>query len=203
MGLHRAGFDVTGVDIEPQPHYPFRFVRADALQPPFDLARFDLIWASPPCPRFSSVTPRRIREGHIDLVSPTRALLRRHPYVIENVPGAPLRHDIVLTGSMFGAATYRKRIFETGIFVLTPDKGRPFGPWSRPGSVGVYGRTGSSTAPNGIQRKRVSRGTLAEWRAAMGIEWMTARELANAVPPAYAELIGRAALQALSLHDAA
>jgi DNA (cytosine-5)-methyltransferase 1 len=196
-GLQRAGFHVTGIDIKRQPRYcGDLFIQADALAPPLDLAAFDLVWASPPCQAHSSVTPKRHRHTHMSLIEPTRQLLRSaRAFVIENVPGAPLRPDVVLDGSMFGANTYRKRVFETSFFCLTPTKGRPFGPWSRPGSVGVYGRTGSATAPGGVTRKRVSRGNLNGWREAMGIDWMTAAELANAVPPAYSEFIGRAALR--------
>jgi DNA (cytosine-5)-methyltransferase 1 len=200
MGLHRAGFDVVGVDIKPQKNYPFPFVQGDALRPPVRLTDFDLVWASPPCQAHSSVTPERWRSKHLSLIEPTRDLLRSAGmlFVIENVPGAPLRPDIVLDGTMFGANTYRKRVFETNFFALTPNVGTPFGPWSRPGAVGVYGRTGSATGLGGVARKRVSRGNLAGWREAMGIDWMYARELAQAVPPAYAEYIGRAALAYLT-----
>lgn len=196
MGLHRAGFDVVGVDIKPQKNYPFSFVQGDALRPPFDLSRFDLIWASPPCQAHSSVTPARHRKNHISLIEPVRSMLIESgtPFIMENVPGAPLRHDVVLDGTMFGANTYRARIFELSFFCLAPQRGRPFGPWSRPGAVGVYGRTGSATAPGGVARKRRSRGKLHEWKAAMGIDWMCARELAQSIPPAYSEFLARAFL---------
>lgn len=200
MGLNRAGFDVVGVDHRPQPHYPFCFYHADALMPPVDLADFDFIWASPPCQKHSAVTPSGFRKNHVDLIAPTRVLLASTGALtcIENVPNAPLNNPLVLTGTMFSLNTYRRRHFELNFPCFEPlARGKPFGPWSRPGAVGVYGRTGSATTPGGDSRKRVSRGRLSAWRAAMGIDWMSALELAQAIPPAYAEFIGRAALHAL------
>src|SRR5512139_314282 len=131
VGYHRAGFDVVGVDINPQPNYPFEFVQADALWAlqqlqvgsllDYHLSDFDAIHASPPCQRYSTATKRNGTElEHPDLIGPTRELLQATglPYVIENVVGAPLRDSILLCGSWFalGADGYRlkrHRLFET------------------------------------------------------------------------------------------
>lgn len=195
MGLYRAGFDVVGVDIEPQPRYPFAFVQADALKPPFDLSRFDFIWASPPCQFYSALRP--IAEAsagsprnYQDLVAPTREMLLAAgvPYCIENVPGSPLRWSLLLCGEMFGLRTYRHRHFETSWLVMEPhhpphrtpsqSKGRNRkAQWLAGAHASVYGDIGTYAGPE-----------------AMGIDWMNGRELGNAVPPAYSEYIGRAAL---------
>jgi DNA (cytosine-5)-methyltransferase 1 len=180
-GYHRAGFDVVGVDINPQPRYPYEFHQADALTYPLD--GFDVIAASPPCQRY-------IRSGmvnhaaHPDLLGPTRERLEATglPYIIENVPGAPMRPDIILCGSMFGLAVRRHRWFETNapLSPLTPacDHSRPI--------AGVYGHPhGTAGAWPGMLPSDV-----ATWSRAMGIDWMTAPELAIAIPPAYAEDIG-------------
>ena len=113
MGYHRAGFDVVGVDINPQPHYPFAFHQADALEYP--LAGFDAIHASPPCQRFSTMTQRWARSSsRPGPDEPTRSRLRESmlPYVIENVAGAPLVGPIRLCGSSFGLPVRRHRLFE-------------------------------------------------------------------------------------------
>lgn len=186
MGLHRAGFDVTGIDHRPQPRYPFWFIQADALRPPVRLEDFDLIWASPPCQHASIGSARwRSTRDYPDLVEATRELLAGHRVtVIENVPAAKIRPDLVLTGKMFGLPTYRRRHFELSFFALAPDRGRPFGPLTRPGSFTAAGNGG-----HGPNRPRM-------WAQGMGVEWMTDKhEIAQAIPPAYAEFIGRAAIQ--------
>lgn len=199
MGLHRAGFDVVGIDCRPQPRYPFRFIQADALAPPVRLDLCALIWASPPCQRFSTMTARhRARDAHPDLIDATRALLIAAgvPYVIENVPAAPLRAPLVLTGDMFGLNTYRRRHFECSFLGLAPPRRAPFGPKTRPGSVTVAGNSGGGSRRDGWRN-----GARAAWQQAMQIEWMTNKEMAQAIPPAYAEFIGRAALA--QMHRAA
>src|SRR5712671_6083117 len=125
MGLHRAGYRVIGVDIQPQPHYPFEFVQAHALEPPLDLSRFDLIWASPPCQAYTGmqrINTRSPRRDHPRLIEPVRAMLRGagKPYIIENVAGAPLIDPIVLCGSMFGLRVRRHRLFECSFWTLRP-----------------------------------------------------------------------------------
>lgn len=128
MGLHRAGFEVVGIDMKPQPRYPFRFIQADSLKPPVDLMRFDLIWASPPCQAFSSMSNRWRVKGHKqtapDLIPQTRELLEQSGknYIIENVTGAKksLRNPIRLHGGMFGLSVDRQRLFECSFWFLRP-----------------------------------------------------------------------------------
>jgi DNA (cytosine-5)-methyltransferase 1 len=124
MGLHRAGFEVVGVDLHPKPLYPFRFVQGDALSLSVDFLKdFRFVWASPPCQAF---TAYKRRPGHVkpvvSLIPQTRALLRKAgvPYVIENVPGAPLEDPITLCGSMFNLDVRRHRIFECSFPVVPP-----------------------------------------------------------------------------------
>lgn len=199
MGLHLAGFDVTGVDIKPQPHYPFSFVQADALRPPFDLRQFDFIWASPPCQAHTSLKTMHNAKEHEDLIPQTRDMLKASGvlYVIENVVGAPLRGPILLCGTMFGlgipeAELRRHRIFETGPRYWS----FPHGPCRhRKRTIGVYG------GGHGVSLHRHAKGvpcfTAAQQRAAMGIDWAPVDPLSQAIPPAYAECIGRAAMNLL------
>lgn len=190
VGYYRAGFtEIVGVDICPQPRYPFQFVRADALHPPLRLADFDAIHASPPCQAYiRSGTVAKARRPR--LIEPVRAMLQDsgRPYVIENVPGAPLVAPLVLCGSMFGLAVRRHRLFEApSVFALvtTCDHSRPI--------TGVYG--------NAHGKRGAWRGMLASdaatWGTAMGIDWMTPRELTQSIPPAYTEFIGRQLLAGL------
>jgi DNA (cytosine-5)-methyltransferase 1 len=207
MGLSRAGFDVTGVDLVSQPHYPFEFILGDALGvSAFDLSVYALIWASPPCQAFSVITKKAHRARHPDLIGPTRSILAQaHKKfgtltVIENVPGAPIRADVSLDGDMFGLGTYRRRIFETNFFLLHPSRNRAFGPESRPGSV-IVTNSGGSTVRTVVEKGRVRyrrKGSTPEYRVAMEIDWMTRAEIAEAIPPAYAEFIGRAAISSLN-----
>ncbi len=158
MGLHRAGFEVCGVDIRKQPKYPFAFVQGDALAAPFDLREFDLVWASPPCQAFSSLRHlQRVTTGvkaYPNLIPQTREMLIRAgvPWVIENVEGAPLSGNLIrLCGTMFGLQTpdgrgviRRHRVFETSFSIaLYPDcQHQPHvtGILSRAESLSVTGR---------------------------------------------------------------
>lgn len=185
MGYHRAGFEVVGVDIKPQPHYPFEFWQADALDYLAFTGRdvapmFDAVHASPPCQRYSVLT--RNPENHPDLIGPVRTLLEQTglPYVIENVPPAPLRRDLVLHGGMFGLRVHRRRVFESNCLLLSVVAPRAADP------VGVYGHAGGRSTRDGEK----GRGSTEAWREAMGIDWMTGKELAEAIPPAYTEFIG-------------
>jgi DNA (cytosine-5)-methyltransferase 1 len=208
MGYHRAGFEVVGVDIKPQPRYPFKFFQADALVVLdsilkgvfwfYDIGHVDAIHASPPCPRYSMMT--RVAGNpadHPDLVEPTRELLRATglPYVIENVPGSPLEDPVRLCGSWVGLGAtcrdgkYRQlrrhRLFEANFTILVQPcchDGEP---------VGVYGNGGGQqkTVWNGGSNRGYM-ATKAEAEEALGIDWMIKAELSNAIPPAYTELIG-------------
>jgi len=196
-GYSDAGFTVLGVDIAPQPNYPFPFVQADALDAlrslidgcgPLGGFTFDAIHASPPCQLYSQATNMHDKTQYPDLVGPTRELLEATglPYIIENVPGAPLLDPFTLCGSMFGLAVRRHRLFETNFAVSVPScdhKGQ--GP-----VVGVYGNGGawdSTNRPGGGGRKVVG----AEAAAAMGITHTTTQTLlSQAIPPAYTRHIG-------------
>ena len=119
MGYHRAGFDVVGVDNVPQPRYPFEFVLGDALDSSMDVTTFDAIHASPPCQRFTALKVMHNAKEHPDMLTPCREMLRATglPYVIENVPGAPMEDPVTLCGTMFGlgvhdAELWRHRLFE-------------------------------------------------------------------------------------------
>jgi DNA (cytosine-5)-methyltransferase 1 len=192
MGLHRAGFDVVGVDIRPQPRYPFQFPQADALT--FDLSGFDFIWASPPCQAF---TAYKRRPNHVapvaNLIPNVRHRLRMAvmiPHVIENVGSAPLEEPVMLCGSMFGLDVRRHRFFETGggFYLDQPHCQHQL---QTPRFPPATNRTNlRKTVEVGVWRI-----PLPVQQAAMGIDWMELEELSQAIPPAYSEHIGRAAIE--------
>lgn len=194
VGYQRAGFDVTGVDIEAHPDSPHLVIVADALAVLTDsdfLAGFDVIHASPPCPRYSSATPAANRDKHPDLIGPVREALQAWggPYVIENVPGAPLDNPVLLCGSSFGLSVRRHRLFETNVPMLAPQCRHDL----QPQVWGVYGDHGDAkpvTRPNGTRRGNKARDA-AHAGEVLGIDWMTRwDDLADAIPPAYTEFIG-------------
>lgn len=199
MGYHRAGFEVTGVDKLEHPSYPFTFMRKDTRTLTEDfLASFDVIAASPPCPKFSSQNsgyPDRQRY-HRDLLGWTRDKLiaTGKPYVIENVAGAPLIDPIKLCGSMFGLAVRRHRLFESNLALQVNGK---CDHKAQGYAVGVYGhRNGmnSGVRENGQFRGRTA-ANLREGELAMGIDWMSWSDLKDAIPPAYTEHLGRQILE--------
>lgn len=201
MGYHLAGLHVEGVDIRPQPRYPFTFHQADTLE---FLARhghkYDVIHASPPCQVYASTRSLpNVRPDHPDLLGPTRDALVRigRPWVIENVMGAPMRPPtILLCGLMFGLGVFRHRLFESSLLLLTPSHlahGR-----RRIGEGGMCCVAGDGSGSSGYRRKDGSgrrvvpydHRSVAAWSVAMGIDWMTRKELAQAIPPAYTRYIG-------------
>ena len=192
MGYHRAGFDVVGVDIRPQPRYPFPFVQADAMTYPVD--GFDAIHASPPCQAYSNAT--RDQSKHPDLYEPTvRKLVESGlPWVVENVIGAPYGAGIVLCGSMFPLPdvvtpegdpvwVQRHRNFETSWYLFQPPHdhagmpGRPI-TVTGGGGQGWFAYRHSRHAPRSA------------WPALLGMEWAHPDEVRLAIPPAYTEWLG-------------
>ena len=202
-GYADAGYEVTGVDIEPQPNYPFLFFQGDALEYLAEHGHeYDLIHASPPCQDHCALTKgNRKRDGwqdaHADLIPATRALLDASgkPYVIENVQGSGIRRDLTLCGEMFGLGVIRHRYFELGKCSVPqpahkPHRGRVagmrHGKWYTGPYFAVYGQGGG-------------KGSVAEWQQAMGIDWLSTRhELAQAIPPAYTHYIGTQMIKHLS-----
>jgi DNA (cytosine-5)-methyltransferase 1 len=190
-GLQRAGFHVTGIDIKKQPRYcGDLFILADALAPPLDLAAFDLIWASPPCQAYvrSGMVAKDGR--HPMLIEPVRDVLRASgaAWVIENVPGAPIRPDLILCGSMFGLGIKRHRWFEANGWLLpfvpaTCDHGKRI--------TGVYGHPHGKGGAWRNGKRPMLPSDAATWSREMGIDWMVPAELALAIPPAYSEFIAR------------
>lgn len=204
MGYHQAGFDVVGVDIKPQKNYPFEFHQADALEFPLD--GFDVIHASPPCQAFSAMTKGRWQDRcHPDLIEPIRKRLTEsgRPFVIENVVGAPLINPFLLCGTMFDLQTgsgnqlLRHRIFECPpLFFLQPR--------CRHNEISAIGVYGGGQHPLRRNRRREKDWTAegAEFgitarREAMGIDWMSGKELNQAIPPAYTKFIGEQLMEYL------
>jgi DNA (cytosine-5)-methyltransferase 1 len=189
MGYHRAGFDVVGVDIKPQPHYPFEFIQADALEYP--LEGFDAIHASPPCQgyttmngRYGSVSPRLIADVRRVLET---AALAGHPYVIENVLGAhsQMVEPVELCGASFGLSVRRHRLFECNFPVMR------LACACQGDELPVYGKLDGRrlwTRRDGTELRAAA--TLEEAQTSMGIDWMDWDELREAIPPAYTEHIG-------------
>lgn len=209
MGYFRAGFDVTGVDVNPQPRYPFEFIQADGLEILKDRAfvqTFDAIHASWPCQGFKKGT---LWSDKPDLVTPGRELMLTYdmPWVIENVMECPLRDPIVLCGSMFTGPTgkrlrvYRHRKVEgsPGLDLVAPFHPKHPAPgmprvansqrvkrWNEGWNASITGDVGTYVGPEG-----------------MDIDWMTGNELSEAIPPAYTEWVGRQLLAVLSAKEAA
>ena len=233
MGLHRAGFDVIGVDLKPQRRYPFPFIRADVRRLPVILERADFIWASPICQKHTPLAGmwngklKTTGRPHDDLIPETREMLvaSGRPYCIENVVGAPLRVTLILCGTMFalrtkcGAELQRHRLFEMNFFVWQPDcdhHGR---------AIGIYGHgprdethdkrrvvtavgasmdrhdrrrvvsvTGNTPQQNVVRNEVRNVYSVDDARDVMGMPWATMAGLSQAIPPAYSEYIGKAAL---------
>lgn len=202
VGYARAGFDVVGVDIEPQPRYPFEFWNEDAIAllgggvpRYYDGSPFDAVHASPPC---QFATAYRHRKGVAvdapNLIPATREGLAATglPYVIENVePARPwLRDPIRLCGSSFGLDVRRHRLFESNVSLIA--RGCDHG-WQTARFAHATNRTNlRRTVEVGVWRI-----PLDVQQQAMGVDWMTLPELSQAIPPAYCEFIGGQLLAAL------
>jgi DNA (cytosine-5)-methyltransferase 1 len=215
VGYARAGFEVVGVDIAPQPNYPFEFIQANAMWVLRTLAghgsvsdtelvndllggSFAAVHASPPCQAHSAMGVMWNAKEHPDLVPATREALKQTglPYVIENVVGAPLDHPVTLCGAALGLGTdthalARHRLFECSFPTMVPACAHG----SRP-TIGIYGDhardrrrvAGDPNPDRGMQFGAEYGLQLA--REAMGIDWMNWREISQAIPPAYTEHIG-------------
>ena len=205
MGYRRAGFKVVGVDIDPQPRYPFDFIQADAVallrnlrgggsistglsSRRLTLDDFDAIHASPPCQAHTNAQKIQKNE-HPELIGPTRELLDAigKPYVIENVPGSPLLDPVELCGAMFELGTYRHRLFETNWPLAQPTHPAHEARTTKMGRPPVDGEMMHVVGNfSGVQQAK----------KAMGIDWMTRDGLRESIPPAYAEYIGSRLLEA-------
>lgn len=209
MGYHRAGFEVVGVDLRPQPDYPFEFHQADALDilrweaddwlDPLD---FDAIHASPPCQHYSSLASLHPDREYVDLYVAVRDKLRwiGRPWVMENVVGAPYEQGVVLCGSMFEETRRirRHRNFEASFLMLGPSCRHDL----QDHLLGVYGASDGAHEP-GFKHKGHKRGprqaTTTEAREVMGMPWVTKRKgLTEAIPPAFTEWIGERLLAEVS-----
>jgi DNA (cytosine-5)-methyltransferase 1 len=198
MGYHRAGFDVVGVDIAPQPDYPFEFHQGGAMLYLLEHGHeFDVIHASPPCQSSSALTKGTNKgRSYMDWIPMTRTRLAefRVPTVIENVQGSTLRRDLTLCGETFGLDVIRHRYFEVSAPVLQPEhvphrgrvRGWRHGEYFDGPYLAVHGEGGG-------------KGTVAEWQQAMGMDWTSNRKsIAEAIPPAYTEFIGAQLMRQLT-----
>lgn len=196
-GYSNAGFDVIGVDDKNQTRFPFEFYQADwAAGLSMFAARADVIHASPPCQSYSITRnlPNTDSSKHVDLLAPVRdaLLATKKPFVIENVMGAPLGFAVMLCGLSFGLKLFRHRYFESNVFLFCPPH-TPHGD-RRIGVDGyccVAGNGGGTTASKALWRAvPADHRNKAAWEKAMGIDWMTRDQLAQAIPPAYTKYLG-------------
>jgi DNA (cytosine-5)-methyltransferase 1 len=219
MGYHQAGFDVVGVDIKPQPRYPFPFIQSDAVTAlrnsveardrrgryrlagsPHDPIGFDAVHASPPCQKHSDLAKRN---GNADawpcFIEPIRALLIASglPYVIENVEGAPMVDPVMLCGTMFPETrVIRHRLFETNWPLVAPAHGKHPLVYTMDKRKPHYGWLNEWTSPVQVTGGgNCSRAAAAD---AMGMPWANKAELNEAIPPAYTRFIGEQLLRHLS-----
>ena len=203
VGYHRAGFEVVGVDIEPQPNYPFKFIQADAIHYLLEHGHeYVIVHASPPCQKWtcSTATQRKKGKKYLDLITATRnaLLYTGKPYIIENVPQAPIHPDIVLMGHMFGLKVLRKRHFETSFFMLQPGIIKPVGTVKEGDYSSIFGKGAYKKSKNNKMPKHKKNTVRETWAYAMGIDWfMKDVELSEAIPPAYTEYIGKQAIELL------
>ncbi len=194
MGIHRAGFEVEGWDINPQPHYPFKFHLGNALDA--DLSGFDAVWASPPCQRHTRKPAAwgRARNhviDHQDLIGATRKLLMASglPYILENVPGSKISSQLMLCGTMFGLRIIKHRYFESNAWLNEPenscDHSDVYNPWQGEGRSAEKHRAAQGTPwipmSGGASRKKGITG-----------------DVFNAIPPAYSEFLSLQIMKTLT-----
>ena len=196
-GIHDAGFNVVGIDINSQPDYPYEFLQCDVFDLPLEFfEEFDFIWSSPPCQAYSYSTKwnRNLGKKYPDLVQRTRELLDRtkKPYVIENVPGAPIRKDLMLCGDMWDMDIIRHRHFEIeGFHVVQLKHRRHKGMVANGTKIGIF--TGNKQ--NDRMRRKYTiaghqDGTIKQWQDAIEIDWIRQKHvLAQCVPPRYSRYI--------------
>lgn len=206
-GYVQAGFEVVGVDLDPQPHYPYTFVQDDTLHVldvllsggqwnGYTLSDFDAFHASPPCQAFSLASYFHHSHGrHLDLIGPTRSRLQAtgKPYIIENVPNAPVEKAVTLCGAMFGLRTYRHRLFESNLLLFQPAHPRHVVRAAGPGTI---------AKPDEFWSVGGHFGHKDEAQRALGIDWMTTtHEIAQAIPPAYTHYLGLQVFAALESEE--
>jgi DNA (cytosine-5)-methyltransferase 1 len=182
-GYADLGFEVIGIDIAPQPHYPYEFIKADALRPPVNLEAFDLIHASPPCQAYSKTRQFHPHITYPRLVEPILAMLARIeiPWVVENVPESPLK-DLLLCGAMFGLRTYRHRYFDSNFHITQPP---------HPSHLKRTTKLGRAPASDEFMTIAGHFSGIKIARKIMKISWMTRDELSEAIPPIYTSYIGQ------------
>jgi DNA (cytosine-5)-methyltransferase 1 len=201
MGYHRAGFRVIGVDLKPQPHYPFKFYQGDFMEAlARDLRHVDVIHASPPCQAYSTQTANRSRHQRLIPDVRDRLEMSGKPYVLENVEGAraELLEPSRLCGSSFGLDVRRHRYFETNWRLTVPPCNHA---WQLPRFRSLnmpMVRAGRLASVVGVHGHLNYPGESQVRKKAMGVDWMTDAELTQAIPPAYTEHIGRQVLACLS-----
>lgn len=203
VGYHRAGFDVVGVDIAPQKHYPFEFIQADAMTYPLD--GFDAIHASPPCQEYSSLRNMKTH-AYLDALAAVRERLMAYgrPWIIENVARAPMHHALLICGTALGLKVRRHRLFDSSHLLWSPG-----GCQHSADDVNCYGHGAWNYRPRSAEHAHWTRTnagqspvSIAMAKAAFQAEWMTRSELAECVPPAYTEWIGRQIMTALEYRAA-
>ncbi len=194
-GYANAGFKIVGVDKEPQKRYPYEFIQADVfgfMQNYYLPGKFHIIHASPPCQRYSKATSKKYRDSYLDIIPKLRQVLEKTglPYIIENVPGSPLLagKTITLCGTMFNLGVFRHRLFETNFKIKQPKHEIHTGRIGDGHYFSVAGNSGGWTRWG--KSKIIHKGRIGECQRAMGVAWMTRRELVQAIPPAYTQFIG-------------
>ena len=195
-GYELAGFDVTGVDIEPQPKHRGKFIQADAIE--YLLSNYhlyDAVHASPPCQKYStsSMQFRLSGKEYVDLIEPTRnAILSTGlPYIIENVPNSPLLNPITLCGSMFGMGTYRHRLFESNVLLKVPE---------HPKHISKNAKMGRAAKPDEFIQYVGHFSGVKKVQEMTGLHWLGQYELAQSIPPQYTEYLGKQLIEYITAH---